>query len=110
MKIIKKENFLLLKSTEKTIKECYDFIIKSDNELKNNHLIIDFSEIINTNIEDLLLFLNIGIKKRNNGISFVIITNDIDIDKIPDEINIAPTLEEAIDILEMEEIQRDLGF
>lgn len=110
MEILKKENFLLLKSLGKSIKECYDFIIKSDNKLKNNHLIIDFSDIINIDIEDLLLFLNIGIEKRKNGTSFVIISKDVDIDKIPDEINIAPTLEEAIDILEMEEIQRDLGF
>ena len=31
-------------------------------------------------------------------------------DKIPDELNVVPTLIEAEDLLEMEAIERDLGF
>ena len=42
--------------------------------------------------------------------SFVVICNGIDIDDVPDEINVVPTLQEAEDVLEMEAIERDLGF
>ena len=40
----------------------------------------------------------------------VAISKGIEIDEIPDELSIVPTLTEALDILEMEAIERDLGF
>ena len=52
--------------------------------------------------------MDIANEKRENGTSFVVIVNGIDIDDIQDEINIVPTLTEAIDILEMDIIERDL--
>jgi len=71
---------------------------------------LDFSEKINTKIEEIILFLKLSTDHREKGKSFVVISNGIDIDEIPDEINIAPTFTEALDILEMDEIERDLGF
>jgi hypothetical protein len=40
----------------------------------------------------------------------VIVTDRVDFDEMPDEIVVVPTLQEAYDIIEMEEIERDLGF
>ena len=40
----------------------------------------------------------------------MIVSNKIADDNIPDELVIVPTLQEAFDIIEMEEIERDLGF
>ena len=74
------------------------------------HLILDFSGKINTNLKELLLFLKLSNQHRKNGTSFVIIFEGVDIDKIPDEINVVPTFTEALDILEMDAIERDLGF
>jgi hypothetical protein len=45
---------------------------------------------------------------RENGTSFVLIVKGIKIDTIPDEINAVPTLSEAIDVLEMDAIEREL--
>jgi len=42
--------------------------------------------------------------------SFVIVFNGINIDNIPEDIVVVPTLTEAKDIIEMENIERDLGF
>ena len=42
--------------------------------------------------------------------SFVIVVNDINIDELPEELNTAPTVQEALDIIEMENIERDLGI
>ena len=33
-----------------------------------------------------------------------------DLDEMPDEIVVVPTLQEAFDVIEMEDIERDLGF
>ena len=57
-----------------------------------------------------MLFLKLSEGHRQNGTSFVIIFEGIDIDEIPDEINVVPTFTEALDILEMDAIERDLGF
>jgi hypothetical protein len=54
--------------------------------------------------------LDISTAHRENNTSFVIICQGIDIDDIPDEINVTPTFTEALDILEMDAIERDLGF
>jgi hypothetical protein len=42
--------------------------------------------------------------------SFVLVVDNVDIDKLPLKMTVVPTLMEAHDIIEMEEIERDLGF
>ena len=42
--------------------------------------------------------------------SFVIIVSDFDFNKVSDKLTVVPTLQEAHDIIEMEEIERDLGL
>ena len=54
--------------------------------------------------------MNLNNQHRKNGASFVLVCNGINIDEIPDEMNIIPTFTEALDILEMDAIERDLGF
>jgi len=70
-------------------------------KIKNDHLIINLFSFETLTADDLLEFLNI---------SFVIVTDKVAYDAIPDAISLAPTLQEARDIIEMEEIERDLGL
>jgi len=67
-------------------------------------------QVLKSKIEEITLFLSLSKNHRENSTSFVVISKGIDIDEIPDEINVVPTFIEAIDILEMDEIERDLGF
>jgi hypothetical protein len=48
--------------------------------------------------------------KQEKNTSFVLINAAINLDDLPEHINIVPTLQEAEDILEMEAIERELGF
>ena len=52
--------------------------------------------------------MDIATDKRENGTSFVLIVTGINIDDVPDEINVVPTMIEALDTLEMYAIERDL--
>jgi hypothetical protein len=54
--------------------------------------------------------LQISNKHRKAKHSFVIVTNKIDLNITPDEIVVVPTMQEAYDIIEMEEMERDLGI
>jgi len=110
MEISKPKNYTLISSTEKSFEVFHSAFIGQGLDTVSTHKIVQLSENLNTTTENLLLFLNVANEHRNHGISFVVVCNGIDIDQIPDEINIVPTILEAEDILEMEAIERDLGF
>jgi hypothetical protein len=110
MIITKTEKYTLLKPDENSIDLFFESFKNKYSKFEGQHLILDFSEKINTKIKDLLLFLELCSQHRENGTSFVLICKGIDIDEIPEEINVVPTITEAVDILEMDAIERDLGF
>ena len=108
MQIEKKDNCTVITSNESTGPFFFDAFSKELDVLKKEHLVLDFSQNFNINLQDILLLLNIAIDFRKSGTSFVIVCNGIEIDDIPDEISVVPTFPEALDILEMDEIERDL--
>lgn len=110
MIVTKKKNYTHIKYQKKTVILFFKEFENRYSEFEGEHIIIDFSEIFNTNIEELLLFLEISNHHRNKDTSFILVCKGIDIDDIPDEINIIPTFTEALDMLEMDAIERDLGF
>tara|TARA_R110002073_G_scaffold17446_3_gene65648 strand:+ start:9001 stop:9333 length:333 start_codon:yes stop_codon:yes gene_type:complete len=77
---------------------------------KNDNIIINLTSLKPLKTEDIIEFLQISNQHRHTKHSFVIVSNKIDNDNIPDELVIVPTLQEAFDIIEMEEIEKDLGF
>ena len=76
----------------------------------NDNLILDFSEVVNTDVTKILLFSPLSGKQKRRSRSFVIVSEGINVDEIPEDICLVPTLQEAIDIIEMENIERDLGI
>ena len=48
--------------------------------------------------------------KEQSDKSFVIVSGPISLKHLPDGLNVVPTLHEALDTIEIEEIERDLGF
>ncbi|ASV31425.1 ribonuclease Z [Maribacter cobaltidurans] len=79
-------------------------------EVKNDNLIINLFTFDKLTSGDVLEFLDISNLHRKSGKSFVIVTDKVTYDEVPDEIIVAPTLQEAKDIIEMEEIERDLDL
>ena len=77
---------------------------------KNDNIIINLTSLERITIQDSIEFLQISDLHRRAKHSFVLVTDKIDIDDVPDELVIVPTLKEAYDIIEMEEMERDLGF
>ena len=110
MIIEKKENYTLISSNENSFDVFYSSFLKAEKELKKEHIVIQFSSDNKVNNKDILLFLDISTQKKENGTSFVVVTTDVDIDNFPENFNIVPTLQEAEDIIEMEVIERELGF
>lgn len=110
MLITKKDNYTLISSDEGSFKGFQNSLFEKINEFKTTHLILQVSEDINIENKDFLLFLNIAEEKQENGTSFVVVNSTVNVDDFPENLNIVPTLQEAEDILEMEAIERELGF
>ena len=52
----------------------------------------------------------VALDLSDRSLSFVILSEKLTYEVLPETINLCPTLEEAIDLIEFEEIQRDLGL
>lgn len=102
------ENEILAK--EDGFQDFYNAFLENNTNFKNINLILDFSKIINIDLNKILLFSHLSEMHRNNNKSFVIVCKGIEFDKIPDEIVAVPTFKEAEDIIEIEDIERDLGI
>jgi hypothetical protein len=110
MLIEKKENYTLISSDENSFSNFFKSFLEKEKTLEKDHLILQFSNNINTSKEEFLLFLSVAVSKKENGTSFVIINSNISIDNFPENFNIVPTLQEAEDVIDMEAIERELGF
>jgi len=108
MQIHKEKKYTLLVQDNESIDSFRESLIKKLTTFKNQHLILNFSNTISS--QEINTFLNIANNKQKQSTSFVILYKDIDIDTVLDEIQIAPTLEEAIAIIDMDAMAREIGF
>lgn len=79
-------------------------------KFKNDNIIVNLTSLKPLTTQDVIEFLQVSNKHRNQKHSFVLVSDKIDLDDVPDELIIVPTLQEAYDVIEMEDIERDLGF
>lgn len=78
--------------------------------LKHDNIILNLFSFSKLTANDILEFLDISNTHKASKKSFVLVTNRVSYDEVPDEISVVPTLQEARDIIEMEEIERDLDL
>ena len=111
MKIKNYPNFVVLEDEKDNIMDFASFI---ENQIPSNYkgqnVVLNLSNYVSLELPQLLLFLKTSNLHRKTKQSFVIVNDAVDIDDIPFEMIVVPTLQEAADIVEMEEIERDLGF
>lgn len=79
-------------------------------KFEEHNLIVDLSKYEALELPQLLAFLKLSNYHRSTKHSFVIVNSIIDVDDVPFEMTVVPTLQDGYDIVEMEEIERDLGF
>lgn len=110
MKIKKKENYTLILPDETTFGIFKQSFTKEIEALPKENIVTSFLDSFKPNADEINSFLDIAIHKKENGTSFVLVIDNISIDDFPEELNITPTIVEAEDIIEMENIERELGF
>ena len=109
MKVEEKGHTVIIRNTQGDIAAFLEKVTNEYNSHKELNMVLDLSQDKVT-LEDILTFLSLSNKHRKSKKSFVLVVKDMDFNEVPEEMVVVPTLLEAQDIIEMEEIERDLGF
>lgn len=90
-----------------------EFIVdlrKSYPEIKKDNLIINLLSFTDLKAAQILQLEPLSATHRATNKSFVLVTGSVSYGDVPDQLVVVPTLQEAKDLIEMEEIERDLGI
>ncbi len=105
MDIENKDGFILITFSKDA---DFEFLTKElQNQLSDKHVIVDLLQT-SANLETLNNLIPIAENYRENNLSLILVIANIDIDEAPDEVSFAPTFLEATDLLEMENLEREL--
>lgn len=110
MLIDQNANTVIITQETKSIVAFVKQIEDKHADFKNNHIIVNINSFVTPSLDELIEFLRLSNTHRTKKKSFVIVSNKVKIDDMPDELIVVPTLQEAYDIIEMEDIERDLEF
>ena len=111
MQITKKDNYTILaddKGGAVDFARHLEYIVPKHYDQEN--LVINLLKYEDLKLEQLVEFIKLSNYQRADKKSFVFVNKGINYDLLPDEMIVVPTLQEAADIISMEEIERDLGF
>lgn len=103
-------NISIITQEKATIVELVKKIQALYPKFKNNNIIVVLSYLNKLGVQDIVEFLELSNTHIATKHSFIIVSDKIDLNIVPDEILVVPTIQEAYDIIEMEEMERDLEF
>ncbi len=110
MEIEKKENHTYIKIEKNKKNDFFSDFTKKITTFVDEHLILDLSNITDFTEKEVLLLKEFALKSRENSKSFIVISDVLDAGILEGELNVVPTFTEAEDFVEMEAIERELGF
>jgi hypothetical protein len=110
MKVDQKGHSVCIKDTQG---DLVSFLMKVTHEYKTfekYNIIIDIRMYKNLSVKQINNFMPLSKTHLKARKSFIIVTSDLDHNAVSDKLAVVRSLQEAHDIIEMEEIERDLGF
>lgn len=110
MKVEQKGHTSIIKDNQGSFSEFIEKLTEQFNSYKNQNLILDVTKDENLTIADLKLAKDLVKKHKKEKKTMVFVAENLDFNKIPNDLLVVPSVLEAQDIIEMEEIERDLGF
>lgn len=108
MKITEKENYSILEDDKDNVEGFSNYLENhAYPQFKNKNVVIDLLKYKKLTLKELLTFLQLSNKHRKQNKSFIIVNDTININEIPDELAVVPTLKEADDYIQLDELQRE---
>lgn len=110
MKVDQKGHTTIIKDTQNNVLAFVEKINNAYQTFQGQNLILDISHDKAISNADLFHFKELAKTHKKAKKSMIIVSDVIDFDKVPNYVNVVPSVLEAHDMIEMDEIERDLGF
>ncbi|MBP4136831.1 ribonuclease Z [Flavobacterium geliluteum] len=110
MKVDQKGHTVTIKDTQGDINSFLEKVMQQFKTFEKQNIVIDLTAYSSLPEADVKLFLPLSKQHKKAKKSFVVVVADFDFNSVSDKLTVVPSLLEAHDIIEMEEIERDLGF
>lgn len=110
MKVEQKGHTTIIKDTHGATAEFLAVLQREHHSYKNSNLILDLTSDKNLKMDDVKSFTELIKLHKKQKKSIVLVSDSVNFNAVPKSITLVPTVLEAHDIIEMEEIERDLGF
>lgn len=110
MKISIQDQTVVISQLPHEASELTAALVAQQNQWADGNVIIDASGCVLSPLDLFEAISAISANHKSMAKSFVLVDTVPRLKEYPEELSAAPTLEEAFDLIEMEEIERDLGF
>ena len=110
MKVDQKGHTTIIKDTQNNLEAFVGKITNEYHAFQNQNLILDISHDKAISNSHLAHFKDLAKSHKKAKKSMIIVTDTVDFNKVPNYLNVVPSVLEAHDMIEMDEIERDLGF
>ena len=110
MKVEQRGHTTIIKNTDGNSADFQAKIVHEYNSFKLQNLILDLSNDKNLTMKDIKSFIDLTKEHKKGKKSLILVTDNVDFNAVPTSVTVVPSILEAHDIIEMEEIERDMGF
>ncbi|MCK8142918.1 ribonuclease Z [Flavobacterium sp. I-SCBP12n] len=110
MKVDQKGHTITIRDTQGNVNSFLMTVTEQYKSFEKSNIIIDLLMHKELSLNDIKLFIPISKQHKKAKKSFVVVADDFDYNAAPNRLIVVPSLLEAHDIIEMDEIERDLGF
>lgn len=105
----KEEDTITVFQEDVSLNEFLENLKQGYEKSKDYHMIVNLLSFDTLKIDNILEFSELSKGHRELKKSFVLVSDKVSFDEVPEELCVVPTVQEAKDIIAMEEIERDLG-
>lgn len=111
MTINEKETYLIVEDDKNNVTGFSNYLENhAYDQIKDSNIVVNLLKYGKLTLDELLSFLKLSNKHRAANKSFVIVNDTINIDHVPDELAVVPTMQEAEDYIQMEDMEREFGL
>jgi len=110
MKVDQKGHTTIIRDTQNNVEAFVGKITNEYHVFQSQNLILDLSHDKTFATKDLAQFKDLAKTHKKAKKSLILVSDAVDFDKVPNYLNVVPSVLEAHDMIEMDEIERDLGF
>lgn len=110
MKIDHKGHTTFIRNTQPLWEVFLERLQSPLQDFPNQNFVVDVSKFSEIKPEHLKDLIPLSKKHKKNKKSFIVVCDALSEDQLPDQLDVVPSVLEAQDTIEMDEIERDLGF